>query len=470
MKKTLRPPHPILVIDDEAAILLAIDTTLRMAGFNNIVTCNDSRQAVELISTRHAQVILLDLIMPHINGQDLLDEITAEFPGIPVIIITVAVEPKMVVKCMKKGAFDYLVKPVEADRLLTTVTNAWHYSELQQENLALKQSMLTDEVIRSDAFSDIITRNRKMLSIFNYLSLIARTNQAVLITGETGVGKELAARAVHDISGVPGPFVSVNVSGLDDNMFSDTLFGHVKGAFTGADTHRMGLIEEAATGTLHLDEIGDLSLSSQVKLLRLLQESEYRPLGMDKTKKAHIRMVASTNEHLDVLRNSGKFRKDLLFRLQVHHIHIPPLRDRLDDIPLLLDHFVRTAAAELNQKIPTYPKELSALLQTYAFPGNVRELKAMVFDAVSRHTKGILSLHVFQGYLQSRRKDAAHPLQLPSDRNIIFPADLPTIEEATQLLVSEALKRANGNQSIAARLLGISQQAISKRLKRQAED
>lgn len=466
MKQKLKPAYPILVIDDEEAILMAIDTTLRMAGFNHIITCRDSRNAMPLIEEHHAQVILMDLMMPHINGQELLAEIAAEFPDIPVIIITVAVDPKTVVRCMKMGAFDYLVKPVDADRLRTTVINAQHFSELQQENLALKNSMLTDDLSPIDAFSSIVTRNRKMLSIFKYLGLISKTSQAVLITGETGVGKELVAKAIHDLSGVSGPFVSVNVAGLDDNIFSDTLFGHVKGAFTGADAHRMGLIEEASSGTLLLDEIGDLSPSSQVKLLRLLQESEYRPLGMDKTKKAHVRMVASTNEGLNELRNSGKFRKDLLFRLQVHHVHIPPLRDRLDDIGLLLNHFIRLAAAELNQKVPSYPKELSALLQTYSFPGNIRELKAMVFDAVSRHTKGILSLQGFQRYLDAQRP-LGRAIVPPEDaENILFPARLPTIEEATEALLNEAMKRANGNQSLAARLLGVTQQAVSKRLQK----
>lgn len=466
MNQKLKPAYPILVIDDEEAILMAIDTTLRLAGFNHIIACQDSRNAMALIAEHHAQVILMDLMMPHINGQELMVEIAAEFPDIPVIIITVAAEPKTVVKCMKMGAFDYLVKPVDADRLRTTVINAQHFSELQQENLALKNSMLTDEFSHIDAFSSIVTRNRKMLSIFKYLELISKTSQAVLITGETGVGKELVAKAIHELSGISGPFVSVNVAGLDDNIFSDTLFGHVKGAFTGADAHRMGLIEEAASGTLLLDEIGDLSLSSQVKLLRLLQESEYRPLGMDKTKKAHVRMVASTNEGLAELRNSGKFRKDLLFRLQVHHVHIPPLRDRLDDIGLLLNHFIRLAATELNKKVPSYPKELSALLQTYSFPGNIRELKAMVFDAVSRHTRGILTLQGFQNYLDAQRPHG-QAIAPPEDVDaIVFPINLPTIEEVTQALLDEAMRRANGNQSLAARLLGISQQAVSKRLQK----
>ena len=462
-----RPPNPIMVIDDEESILLSVDTTLRMAGFDYIITCQDSRNARSLLEKHGAEVILLDLTMPHITGQELLTEFTAEFPEVPIIIITVEVDTNTAVDCIRKGAFDYLVKPVESKRLVTTVMNALHFSELQRENIALKNTMLTQEAERITAFSDIITNNPKMLSIFNYLDLISVTSHAVLITGETGVGKELVAKSLHTLSGLSGEFVSVNVAGLDDNIFADTLFGHVKGAFTGAETDRSGLVEQAFGGTLLLDEIGDLSFSSQVKLLRLLQESEYRPLGMDKTKKSNVRVIASTNESLNALRTSGKFRKDLLFRLQTHHVHLPPLRERLDDIPILLEYFVQQAAAELNKNAPSYPKELIHLLQTYSFPGNIRELHAMVVDAVSRHERGILSMQAFKDYIHARYEEGTVEAIAGEVREIIFPANLPTIEEATQALVDEAMKRANGNQSLAARLLGISQQAVNKRLKKQ---
>lgn len=466
MTASSRVSYPILIVDDEEAILLSMDTTLRMAGFTNIITCPDSRRARELVQAHHAEVILMDLTMPHISGQDLLVDIAAEFPDIPIVIVTVAVDTDTVVQCIKQGAFDYLVKPVEAERLVTTVINAQNFSRLRRENLALKTHILSEDMGCSEAFSEIITNNRKMRSIFNYIDLISKTSQAVLITGETGVGKQLVAKALHTLSGLVGEFVCVNVAGLDDNIFSDTLFGHVKGAFTGADIDRPGLIEQASGGTLLLDEIGDLSQSSQVKLLRLLQESEYRPLGMDKTKTASVRIVAATNENLNTLQQSGKFRKDLLFRLQIHHVHIPPLRERNDDIPLLVDHFMGQVAGNLEKQKPAYPRELLTLLQNYAFPGNVRELQAMIFDAVSRHQKGILSMATFQEYIDKQRNDGAVEM-LPGQMNeIIFPANLPSIEETTHALLLEALNRSNGNQSIAARMLGISQQAVNKRLKK----
>lgn len=306
-----------------------------------------------------------------------------------------------------------------------------------------------------------------MLSIFQDLESVSLTSQPILITGETGVGKELIAKAIHRLSGLMGKFLAVNVAGLDDFVFSDTLFGHAKGAFTGADQVRDGLIKHAAGGTLFLDEIGDLNLISQIKLLRLLQEGEYLALGMDEVKKANIRIVASTNQDLWSLQKAGQFRKDLNFRIRTHHVHIPPLRDRSNDIRLLADHFLGNAARTLNKKKPPYTKELVASLQQYDFPGNIRELQAMIFDAVSKHKGGILPPDAFKKYISKRQKNGGTPENFnPTVNSVIaFSAELPTIKQAINLLISEAMKRVNGNQSIAARVLGISQPALSKRLK-----
>jgi DNA-binding NtrC family response regulator len=293
----------------------------------------------------------------------------------------------------------------------------------------------------------------------------------VLIRGETGVGKELIARTLHSLSGLKGRFVTVNVAGLDDNVFSDTLFGHVRGAFTGADNERPGLIEQAAGGTLFLDEIGDLSQASQVKLLRLLEEGEYHQLGRDEPRRTAVRILASTHRNLWEQQKRGEFRKDLNFRLRTHRIYIPPLRERIDDIPLLTKHFLADAARNLSKKTPTPPPELFTLLKTYHFPGNVRELKAMIFDALSRHKAGVLSLEVFRSHIKAHLEREWEPPAATTPSNgkprplISFSDKLPSIKEATRLLVEEAMKRAGGNQSIAAGILGISQQALSKRLK-----
>ena len=466
------PAHPILVVDDEEAILLAIDTTLQIAGFNNIVTCRDGRKALDLLASQPAEVVLLDLTMPHMDGSELLDIINSEYPAIPVIIVTGAVDVETAVICMRSGAFDYIIKPVDEDRLVTALQRALAFVELKRENFALKQHILSDTLENPEAFVSIITASKKMLSIFQYIESIAQTSQPVLIRGETGVGKELVAHTLHDLSGLTGRFIAVNVAGLDDNVFSDTLFGHVQGAFTGADRNRSGLIEKAGGGTLFLDEIGDLSPASQVKLLRLAQEGEYFPLGLDEAKKSDARIVASTNLDLWQLQEEGRFRKDLNYRLRTHRIYIPPLRERKDDIPLLLDHFIDKSARTLEIDKPRVPAELTTLLKTYSFPGNVRELQTLVFDAISRHKGGTLSMAVFKAHLQSHQQRQMSGRSVvskvsPPDRNLIaFGNTLPTITEAVRLLVMEAIQRADGNQTIAAGLLGISQQALSKRLKK----
>ena len=466
MKSENHPQNPILIVDDEESILLAMDTILRMTGYENIIACQDSRQVMGLIARHHAETILMDLTMPHMDGLELLSGITENYPDIPVIIVTVADTTDTAVQCIKHGAFDYLVKPVETQRLTSAIAKAIEFRDLQRKQIDLQNYLPPGDVGCAKRSSNIITRNRKMHAIFKYIDAIATTSHAVLITGETGVGKELIAKKIHMKSGRPGPFITVNTAGLDDNVFSDTLFGHVKGAFTGADSHRRGLIDEASGGTLLLDEIGSLSMSSQVKLLRLLQEFEYRPLGKDKTRKADVRIIAATNENLHILQQAGKFRKDLLFRLLFHHIHIPPLRERMEDIPLLADHFFELAARNLDRRKVTYPRELSAFLQAYSFPGNVRELQAMIFDAVSRHQKGILSMTSIEEYIAKRRRISAGNCVTAAEDAIVFPQMLPTIDEAAQALLTEALKRTRGNQSNAARLLGISQQAVNKRLKK----
>lgn len=473
MNNTLTPNSPILIVDDEESIIFAIDTTLQMAGINNTLSCQDSREVMNILENQAIGILLLDLNMPYIDGEELLVKISQNFPEVPVIIVTGEIDVEAAVRCMKTGAFDYILKPIDEGRLITSINRAISHRELMKENLALKKQILKDTVQKPDEFTEIITQNKKMVSIFQYIESIAPSRQAVLITGETGVGKEMIAKAIHNISKVSGNFVAVNVAGLDDNVFSDTLFGHSKGAFTGADRVRNGLIEHAAGGTLFLDEIGDLSMASQVKLLRLLQEGEFLPLGQDTHKKADVRILAATNEDLWDLQKSGKFRKDLNYRFRTHHIHLPPLRDRMDDIPLLVDHFLTIAADELNKRKPSVPKELYTLLNTYSFPGNVRELQAMIFDAVSRHKSKILSLDAFKLHIDREQENRGpQTVSDDTDGNVLltFSEQLPTIKHATNLLIREAMKRGSGNQSIAARFLGISQQALSKRLKNLKEE
>ena len=466
------PHRPVLLVDDEEQSLTSFEMALRSVSLNNFIRCLDSRDVIPLLTEQEAEIVLLDLRMPYIAGDELLPAIISDFPEIPVIIITGANDVETAVKCMKLGAFDYMVKPVERSRLIGGVKRALDLRELQRENRLLKAQVLSDKLEHPEVFSEIVTCSARMRSIFQYVEAIAASPRPLLITGETGVGKELVARAVHRLSRRKGAFVPVNVAGLDDNVFADTLFGHKKGAFTGAEQARGGMLEQAAGGTLFLDEIGDLSHASQVKLLRLLQDGEYFPLGSDLAKRSDARIVVATNQDLNTLQTSGRFRKDLYYRLCDHHLHIPPLRERMKDLPLLLNHFLEKASTTLGKSRPTPPEELLTLLSTYHFPGNIREMESMVFDSVSSHRSGKLSMDLFKSHIFQKppAPEKERPQQVQREGvSVSFSDRLPTLKELEQNLVDEAMRRAGGNQSIAALSLGITRQALNKRLKKGRE-
>ena len=462
----------ILLIDDEELILETCRSCLNTSGYNEVLTASDPRTVMALLAREEVAVIVMDLRMPHLTGLELLPQIVSQYPQIPVIVATANNDVETAVNCIKEGAFDYLVKPIEVKRLITSVRKALELRSLSSELSVLKQYMFTDRLDHPEAFQAIVSGSKPMRAIFQYLEVIACTKQPVMITGETGTGKELIARAIHNLSGCTGEYVALNVAGLDDNMFSDTLFGHKKGAFTGADQVRDGLITRAAGGTLFLDEIGDLKEMSQIKLLRLLQEQEYYPVGSDFIKKSDARIVLATNRDLLELIKQGKFRNDLYYRLCGHRVHLPPLRERLDDIPLLLDHFLASSACCLNKKKPTPPPELAVLLALYHFPGNIRELEALVFDAVLRHTSGILSMETFRAVLGDERPvtkaaSAQSDATQENPLSLIF-GHFPTIEEVEEYMIGEAMKLSKGNQGMAGKILGMGRQTLNKRLKQQA--
>ncbi len=469
MTESQFPSYSILLVDDEEAWLRSLSMTLSMmAGINNTIRCSDSRKVMDLIANHDIGLVLLDLNMPSLSGQDLLVQLLEKYPEIPVIIISGLNQVSTAVECMKRGAFDFFVKTVEQERLIQGVRRAIKMIDLQQQNREFCSRVLDDRVAHPEAFAEIITQNPSMRAIFRYIEAIAGSTQSVLITGESGVGKELLAVAIHRLSGRKGRMVSLNVAGLDDSVFSDTLFGHVKGAFTGADSVRRGLIEDSADGTLFLDEIGDLSTASQIKLLRLLQEGEYFALGSDVPKRLRSRVLFATHHDLAAKQASGQFRKDLYYRLCVHRLSVPPLKERAEDIPLLLDHFLDQVSRELGKTRPTVPKELYVLLANHAFPGNIRELKSMVYDALSVHQSRMLSMDSFKRAIDSHGSPQPGSGEARGSEQSLFGAGdpLPSLHDLSDLVIAEAMRRAQGNQSVAARLIGISQPALSKRLKK----
>lgn len=467
MEKSQLPIHPILIVDDEERALQGLEAALNVMGFSNIICCKDSQKVSEILKNQKIEILLLDLIMPHISGEEILNQVTHEYPEIPVIILTGVNDVHMAVKCIRKGAFDYLLKPLDQKRLGISIRMAYDLSSLRRENTNLAKRFFSDELENPEVFKSILTASRTMISVFQYCEAIKESSQPVLITGETGVGKELIAKSLHHLSRRKGKFVAVDIAGLDDHMINDTLFGHLKGAFTGANNARQGLIDNAKGGTLFLDEIGDLSHASQVKLLRVIQEREYCPLGSDIAKPSDVRILVATHRNLAERLKTGDFRKDLYYRLKTHHVHLPPLRERREDIPLLLDYFLEVASNDLGKKNPKYPPELLTLLGTYSFPGNIRELQSMVFDAISHHKGKVLSTEMFKKSISSDRTECSANQVIANFQNkqswMSMLPDLPTLKETSTLLVLEAMRRTGNNQRIAAHLLGISPQAFNKR-------
>ncbi|SDP66317.1 sigma-54-dependent transcriptional regulator [Desulforhopalus singaporensis] len=458
----------VIIVDDEKSELDAYSFLLKSMGVKNVTTVDDSRKLERILAGKNNCVLFLDLNMPHKSGRQVLVEMRNRHPRVPVIICTANSEIETAVECLKLGAHDYLVKPVNMNTFGSALRNGVEICTLRNELFSLKGLVHGEKLNSPQCFSSIITRDPVMHGVFHYIEAVATSGQPVMILGETGAGKELVARAIHDASRLAGNFVAVDVSGLDDPLFSDTLFGHEKGAYTGAEIDRRGLIEKAAGGTLFLDEIGELSRNSQIKLLRLLQEGVYYPLGSDQPRRSTARIVGAANRELNHLVSpEGEFRMDLYYRLSTHLIRLPPLRERKNDIPLLISHLAEKAAKSMNRKCPEISREFVDTLVRHPFPGNVRELKTYIYDAVARCRSGELTVDLIDERMQSEKLTGFPAATLNDNRSLetLF-GHFPELSELTQYAIGEALEKSDNNQSRAAELLGISKQALSKRLKR----
>ena len=456
----------ILVVDDDADFLNEVRLMLVSNDVRDIITLNTSSDLLKNLERGGVGVLLMDWIMPVMTGADLLPVIVQRYPHIPVIIMTAVSDLQTVVGCIKQGAFDYITKPIDANRLLSSLNKAFQISELANQNRRLKEYLMGDSLCRPEIFDTILTINPRMQAIFKIIETMRESYNPVLITGETGVGKELIARAIHRASGLQGAFVPLNVAGLDEMMFDDTLFGHKKGAFTNANETREGLIAKAQGGTLFLDEVGDMGHESQVKLLRLLQEREYYRLGSDALIKSDARIIAASNRNFDALLDEGRFRRDLYHRLCSHHIHIPPLRERREDIPLLLDHFLQKSSKDCGRPVPVITPEARRALEEYHYPGNVRELMNLVHHAVTSHEEASLTLNDFQG-LDPTASLSQGNLRVFRDQDFRLHAnyrEFPSISTVEQMLIDEAMRITEGNKALASELLGISRPTLNKKL------
>lgn len=453
----------ILIIEDEPMLRLTLGDHMRDRGFE-VFEAADGQEGINLFRSHCPSLVTLDLRMDNLDGHEVLARIRQDDFDIPVIIISGQGQMDDVIRALRAGAFDYIQKPIYDMAILDhAVDRALERSALRYGNAQLSRSFLAEGPQRPEYFEQIMTTCTRMRDIFRYCEAVAQSPEPVLIIGETGVGKELLARALHRASLRSGPFVAVNVAGLDSQAFSDTLFGHVRGAFTGAEKSREGLMERAVGGTLFLDEIGELSPQAQICLLRVLQEREYLPLGSDFPRTLRARILAATNRKLKELKGNTGLRSDFFFRLATHVVELPSLRERPEDIPLLTKHFLEEACATLARPVPKCSSSLLTRLRAYPFPGNIRELRAMMHDGLSRSRSDPLELDAFPALASLSPKDNALP---PSQNPFAELSSLPTLRTTTEALVDEAMLRAGGVQKFAASVLGISPQALSERLKR----
>jgi len=456
MESTLpKESRIILVVDDETGFLATVEATLISAGFPPPTLVSDSRQVMELVRENQFHVALLDLVMPFIGGLEILKMIKEESPWIECIMTTAVNEVSSAVAAMRYGAFDYLVKPIDRERLIITVDRALERLALKQSVSILEDTLAFSELKNPQAFRAVVTKDEEMVRIFHQVEAVAPTDYSVFITGETGTGKELLAKIIHSLSyRSEEKFAPVNMAAFNKNLFEDEFFGHVKGAFTGAQQERKGFLEDADGGSIYLDEISELEPDLQGRLLRVIEEKELYRLGSPVNRSVNVRFIASSNRDLDQEIRDGRFRKDLFHRLNSFRIHLHPLRERGKDIILLADHFLHIYAQEHRKRIGSIAPDLEKALLSYSFPGNVRELKNIIAEAVILERGPRLTLPS----AKSLRR-----LSIPERLYREGPINLADLERQHILKV---LELTGGNRTHAARMLGIDIKTLRRKLHR----
>jgi len=444
----------VLVVDDEENLRLVLRTLLRRHGYE-VETAESGEEALGMVDSFGPDVVLTDVRMPKMGGLDLLTTLKAKGNEATVIVMSAYGNMDLALEAMKAGAYDYVQKPFKPDEVVLALRKAEERELLRRENRQLR-----DEIRKEHRFEDILAKSQKMQDIFRTISKIAEYKTTVLVAGESGVGKELVARAIHHRSSRRGgPFVAVNCGAIPENLLESELFGHKKGAFTDAVHDRRGLFEEADGGSLFLDEIGELPLALQVKLLRVLEDEKIRRVGDTRDLKVDVRIITATHRDLTAETKAGRFREDLFYRLNVLPILVPPLRDRREDIPLLIDHFVARNNGRLGTSIRGLDTESRRLLFEYAWPGNVRELE----NTIERAMVLAEGDQIVAQDLPDRLREARDPVQMQlASGELSVKKTMRIIEE---ILIRRALQKTKGNRTRAAEVLEISHRALLYKIK-----
>jgi DNA-binding NtrC family response regulator len=438
----------VLIVDDEKNIRQGLGKALEMDG-HDIYLAQDGQEALDYIHQEEIDLVIADLRMPRISGEELLRRVVQSWPTIPVIILTGHGTIETAVQAMRDGAYDFLTKPVNLDRLSLLVKRA-----LSSRELVMQHRQLQEELEQQRQFSNIIGKSSEMNKILDVIKQVAPTKASVLITGESGVGKELIADAIHNMSNrKEKPFIKVHCAALTESLLESELFGHEKGAFTGAVARKRGRFELSHTGSIFLDEIGEISQSVQIKILRVLQDKKFERVGGEETLEVDTRIISATNKDLKQEIENGGFREDLYYRLNVVNIHIPPLRERKEDIPLLASAFIREFANENNKTVEGIDPKARSALYNYSWPGNIRELRNCIESAVVMCKGNIITL-----------EDLPPAVTNDSEQNYIRIAMGSTLAEAEQEIIRSTLSYHNGNKSKTAETLGIGRKTLHRKI------
>jgi DNA-binding NtrC family response regulator len=453
---SIPPRHsPVLVVDDDEGLLLSIKATLVSSGMPEPALVSDSRRVMDLVRQHDFQLVLLDLMMPHLTGMEVLRKIKEKSPDVECVIVSAIDDVASAVQAMSLGASDYLVKPLNSEKLIALVNRTLETHTLQHELEQFGSKKVFSNLKNPGAFKDIVAEDEAMALIFHQVEAVAGTDYSVVISGESGTGKEMLARVIHKLSNrANAPFYAVNMASFSKTIFEDEFFGHTKGAYTDAASEKIGFFEAASGGSLFLDEITELDPSLQGKLLRVIEERELYRLGSTEIRNVDVRIIAATNRDINEEILRGGFRSDLYYRINMYNIKMPPLRERKKDILPIARHFLTIHARANDKKIGILAPDLEQRLMQYSFPGNVRELENIIAAAVLQEKGKTLTLGVTQNLL---------PYEGPERRKNV---ELLTLEDIEKRHIEKVLDITAGNRPKAAKILGVNVSTVYRKIEK----